>query len=201
MEIKGFTLIELIIVIGIIALLATTVILVINPARLFQEARDSQRIADLGQMKSAMDLFVATADTPDTSLGVPDLDGPASTATVNCAGRCYIHGTGTSCLGRHVATTAAPSASVAVDGTGWAPVDLRDVSSGSPLAAWPKDPTASGTNFYTYACDNDLTDKLYEFNADMESTRFGSGTGSENVELNDGGSSTTIFEVGSSLSL
>ena len=59
---KGFTLIELIIVIALIALLATTVILVINPVNIFTEARDSQRIADVGQMNSAMSLYTATAE-------------------------------------------------------------------------------------------------------------------------------------------
>lgn len=196
MVIKGFTLIELIIVIGIIALLATTVILVINPARLFGEARDSQRIADLGQMNSAMGLYLATASSLD-------LDGNNLTGSGTCANRCMVHGnpTGTDCLGRAFGTgvTQHASTSVAVNGTGWIPIDLSAISSGSPLNSWPTDPTASADKFYSYACDN--TNYWYEFNANMESSRFGSGSGSDNVEANDGGNSTTLYEVGNDPSL
>ncbi len=44
---KGFTLIEILIAVGIIAILAAIVIIAINPARQFQRARDSQRWSDV----------------------------------------------------------------------------------------------------------------------------------------------------------
>jgi len=51
---KGFTLIEILVVIGIIALLAAIVIIAINPARQFAQARDSQRISNLNSILNAM---------------------------------------------------------------------------------------------------------------------------------------------------
>jgi prepilin-type N-terminal cleavage/methylation domain-containing protein len=45
--IKGFTLIEILVVIGIIALLASVVIVAINPSRQFKLARDSQRLSNI----------------------------------------------------------------------------------------------------------------------------------------------------------
>jgi prepilin-type N-terminal cleavage/methylation domain-containing protein len=46
---KSFTLIELLIVLAIIAILATILILTINPGGIFSRARDTKRISDLVQ--------------------------------------------------------------------------------------------------------------------------------------------------------
>ena len=54
---KGFTLLELLIVIGILAILATVLIAVINPAELLRRARDTQRLSDLDALRSAISLF------------------------------------------------------------------------------------------------------------------------------------------------
>lgn len=50
---KGFTLIELLIVIAIIAILAAIVIIAINPARQFANARNSQRWSNVNTILNA----------------------------------------------------------------------------------------------------------------------------------------------------
>ncbi len=51
---EGFTLIEILIVIGIIAALATIVIVAINPARQFAQARNTQRLSHVNSILNAV---------------------------------------------------------------------------------------------------------------------------------------------------
>lgn len=54
---KGFTLIELIVVIGIIAILSVMLIAVVDPVSQFQKSRDAQRKSDLSQIQKAIEQY------------------------------------------------------------------------------------------------------------------------------------------------
>jgi type IV pilus assembly protein PilA len=56
---RGFTLIEILVVIGIIAVLAAVVLVAINPSRQFKLARDSQRVSNVDSILNAIDQNMA----------------------------------------------------------------------------------------------------------------------------------------------
>lgn len=199
---KGFTLIELLIVIGILAVLATAAILVLNPARLFAEARDSQRISDFTALKNAMELYLATVSSP--AMATPATDcGTKWWATVAATVQPFALP-----VTPVAATLPAAADLLKTSGAGWVRVDLGSLPDGSPLAALPKDPRNTGTGslatdggmFYAYACKDSGATKQYELNTRMESARYAK-TGADSVEDRDGGTSDDIYEIGNALGL
>ncbi len=56
---EGFTLIEILVVIGLVAILAAIVIIAINPARQFAQGRNSQRTANVNAILNAIGQNIA----------------------------------------------------------------------------------------------------------------------------------------------
>jgi len=177
---KGFTLIELLVVIAILAILATVIVLVLNPAELLRQARDSNRISDLGSLNSAISLFLADVATSTWNSGNYCT---ASTSSFPGGGTCNT-----------------VSSSTAVNGTGWIPINFSAISSGSPLAKLPLDPINDTVNFYAYKASSTMG--KYKLYANMESSKFSS-TGGSDVESNnkDGGNVSNWYEIGSDMTL
>ncbi|MCD6086082.1 type II secretion system protein [bacterium] len=177
---KGFTLLELLIVIAILAILASAVIVVINPAEILKKSRDTRRVSDLDSLRLALALYV-------TDVSSPDLDGSGG----SCSTDEWISIADAAASCRSSASTCNKSDSMAVNGSGWVPVDLTSISTGSPIASLPIDPTNNATYFYSYRCDSSNT--TFELDAALESNYY---TSTIDSDGKDGGNSDTLYEVG-----
>lgn len=86
---SGFTLIEILVVIGIIALLATIVIVAINPSRQFAQARNTQRVSNVNAILNAIGQRIAdNKGVFDSAGGCPPLTlaTPTASTTINFTG-------------------------------------------------------------------------------------------------------------------
>jgi prepilin-type N-terminal cleavage/methylation domain-containing protein len=163
---KGFTLVEMLVVIAIIAILAGAVLLAINPVATMQKSRDTTRLNDMDALRSAINIaltegeitLVDMASTPQTSAGgVQAVDG--ATGYVR-----FTIPTGKTGLGRYI-------------------------------PALPLDPTNDATLAVPLVYSFVSTVDAYEINCVLEYA-------DNAVKMTtDGGSSDTVYEVGTDLTL
>lgn len=144
---KGFTLVELLIVIAIIAILGVIVFMVINPLELRKEGEDATRISDLANLQNAISIAMQEATT--------------SGAQVLCVG------VSAPCEGK--STNAPTTAARKSDGTGWVKVNLSTQKAVS-LPVLPIDPTNDATYFYHYKTN--AAGDAWEINAKLASKKF-----------------------------
>ncbi len=216
---RGFTLLELLIVISIIAVLSVALVLVLNPAETLRKARDSQRIADLNTLKTALGIYVTSTTTPylgGNATNATCKPTPATAFGASGTYKIYYSTPSTSAVtdvtldGSTATTPAMQSATPALtDATGWIPVNLDSLTGGSPISNLPIDPVnnvvvgastlASVTSealVYRYSCaQSPLT---FEIAAQLESNAF---TVSDNKRISDGGNNTNYYEVGTNLKI
>ena len=222
---KGFTLLELLIVITIIAVLSVAVIIVINPAETIRKARDTQRISDLSTLKTAISLYTSSVPTPqlDGTAGIANaLCQPTTAGTYSSGAIWYswpsdspgddisdvtLDGGGANA----VATQTANASLGLVSGSGWIKINFGNIVGGSPISNLPIDPTntiADEANVqstdlvYRYGCfEPNLS---FEVNAQLESTAFTSddtSTGAIDKRKKDGGNSDLMYESGTDLAI
>lgn len=228
---RGFTLLELLIVIAIIAILSVILIIVLNPAETLKKARDSQRLSDLNTLKTAIGIYLTSISSPDlddasaticytTTTGTlsanPQVMYSAEIANPVCTGGAAVTKGTEGEPGAFIAdfcTTIGTSGATAVDGTGWVPVKLSSIVGGSPISNMPLDPTntiatatapASTDLVYRYVCQNkSVTSTLpsFVFEFNAQLESAAFTTGTDDKRAKDGGDTATLYEVGNSTRL
>ncbi|MDD4931630.1 MAG: LamG domain-containing protein [Candidatus Colwellbacteria bacterium] len=184
--IKSFTLVELLIVIAILAVLAAAVVIVLNPAELLAQARDSQRVTDLRSLSDSINIWVT--DNPSSPMGssqtvyisIPD----TSSTCANISGLPSLPVGWT----YHCSLTADLKK---IDGSGWMPLNFNSIFGGSPISFLPIDPTndTSSGRFYTYTSGGS-----YELTALMEAEKH-------DASISDGGIFPSLYQVGNHIDL
>ncbi len=212
---KGFTLLELLIVVGIIAILSVALILVLNPAETLKKSRDAQRISDLSTMKTAIGLYITSTTTPYLG-GLSDNNACKTSPTAAYASGdriFYSYSGATTAITDPTLDGGSTSIPIAystttmaiTDSNGWIPINFDSLTGGSPISNLPIDPvnTISNTGavastdlVYRYACAS--SPLAFEINAQLESTAY---TVDDNKKANDGGNSSNYYEVGTNLKI
>ena len=165
---RGFTIVEVLVVIGILMVLVVVSLLFLNPSQLIRQGRDSNRLSDLSSLNESISLYHET--TPGGSLGssgivyvsIPDQNA-TSTAGTNCSGL------NLPSLGTGTYHCAASSTYRNIDGTGWLPVNFSTVA-GKPFSVLPVDPinTSSSKEYYVYV----VSGTQYEVLANPEAQKI-----------------------------
>ena len=181
---QAFTLIELLIVIGIIGVLAAAVVLVLNPAELLNRARDSTRVQDLESINTALNFYEVDGGT---TFGLPNtVYISIPNAVADCTGLALpplTPGWDYACATEENLRK--------IDSTGWIPVPFDVISQGSPLSRLPTDPINSDTENLYYAY---VTGGSWMLTALFQAERH-------DVAINDGGSMVGVFEIGNDFTL
>ncbi|MEW5805288.1 MAG: LamG-like jellyroll fold domain-containing protein [Patescibacteria group bacterium] len=183
----SFTLLELLIVIGILAVLASVSFIALNPVEQLRKARDSQRLADLRSLNNSLAIYESQTLNPVMGsstliyVSLPDTNSNCSSWSLPAVPPDY---SGYACV---TETNLRKT-----NGTGWVPVNLAGLEIGSPLAKLPVDPKNDSTYYYTYT-----TGGSFMLSGLMESTN----NKVADQAINDGGRMPGVFELGSNLNL
>lgn len=222
-SLTGFTLLEVLIVIAIIAVASALLIFVLNPAEILRKGRDSQRLADL----KTLHLAIAFLITVKSNIQGDDLCGGETFWP-----RIYISypkdKAGVDIPEGHCPTPSPPPGSplsgykpnwrqaltddlYRIDGNGYIPVDFTAIPDSFPISRLPVDPVnliniPKDTEGDDCPDDNDLVYRYtcfqqnltFELDTKLESREF---TVIKMKSLEDGGTNDIRYEVGTALNL
>jgi prepilin-type N-terminal cleavage/methylation domain-containing protein len=171
---KGFTLIELVVVIAIIGILGGAVFMTIKPGEILANSRNSTRVSDLRTLSTALSKAIANQDlTLTTTSGVSTNNSVTGTLTADGKG--------------YISFTTNPTGFIKLD-VSKLPVDPSNGSVFTPLTGQ----NLTGDKKFKYVYCSDGTE--FELNAYLEND-------TKSAMKNDGGDNDSVYEVGTKLTI
>lgn len=175
---SGFTIVELLIVVGLIVIIFSATMFFINPTEFKLDGRNTRRVKEIDSLVTAL---ILASDAGDITFN--------DTSTNGCAVDCTI-------IGNSVAAS-----EQVVDGTGW----VEFTGDLSPyLPTLPTPPLDSATDTYRFLDDgtNFEISIVLELPADFDEFQIGGNTNKWfDLMSNDGGNQSYEYEVGNDPSL
>lgn len=186
---NSFTLIELLISIGIIGVLVGVTVVAINPAEILSRGRDSRREGDLNtiylalQMANNKDLNMGVCDGTKVYTSLPSSDTLSNDNLPN--GMSWVQ--------------VSDDNMRKTNGNGWIPINFDVLGGTISLPSLPVDPknNSSDNLFYTYTCNSS---NQYVLTAWLES-KHNNLCDLDSASGKDGGLNPYLYEIGSNLSI
>jgi prepilin-type N-terminal cleavage/methylation domain-containing protein len=188
----AFTLVEVLIVVGIIAVLSTVVLLTLNPLDFLKQGRDSTRLNDLSNLVRTLNYI--QAESPQTFFGNPktiyisrpdpNLTGDATSTCPNMNLPPIPSDWSYYCVSQENLSR--------IDGKGWIPIDFSKQAI-FRLSKLPVDPKNDENYYYTYVYDPNT--QSFEIDTTLESEK------QKHLLSEDNGDNNNLYELGTNLTL
>ena len=184
---SGFTMLEILIVIGILAIISSIVVIVANPAELLKQGRDAGRIQDIRNLDKTITLGKIVK--PSLSLGTTTiiyLSLPDTDADTLCDEYTDLPSLKS---GWEYRCLADENNFYNIDGTGWLPIDFSSIPGDVGFSHLPTDSKNSSAEglYYTYSLNSSTN---WSLSTALESEKYLTKTAA-----NDGGNATSSFET------
>lgn len=177
--------------IGILGVLATTAIVVINPVELLRQSRDARRLVELNNIELAIEFYKTSGGTSFGNANMVYISLPSVNADSDCSGLSL-----PSLPTGWVYHCASLTNLQKTDGTGWMPINFSSIGN-SLFSVLPIDPVNDAAQglYYTYVKGS------WRLAGVFESQKYGLAGGATNKVSKDGGSDPYAYEIGTDLNI
>lgn len=198
---KGFTLIEILIVLAMILILFGITSQIFKPSYYLQKSRDVKRIGDLKALELALRTYLTATSSPNLGPANKGVDEASSTIFISVPfdkedmrGQTLILNGKT-----YYFSQASSTEYFKNDGNGWIPVNFT-ILPYLPISTLPADPLNSYNKKFFYSYVFNRASSTFEINANLEFVDYKYGSSNDQVSI-DGGDNDNIYEVGNALNL